>query len=339
VGDGGGFQPPADPTQPQSYFPTASIGAGLRSPLKPPGLLHDLIYPARLHSITGPPEAGKTVVGCYLLLEAMQRGHAVLFIDEEAGYEQTTRIFAALGADPELLDKYLTYLPFPSVRLNDRDLGELFAVVQDRRPRLALLDSSAAMMTAAGINENHADEVTSFWKQLLYPFALAYHCAVLLTDHDSRTSDSRYARGSTAKLASTDVGFKLWPVRAFSRQQDGLLRLAIVKDRPGFLHRHWLVRVTREPLSLSFARSTASEQAEESLSPVAGMLLDQITDTPQGTPELIRKVTQKYGHPIAQAKALEALTDLVTTGLVERMDLGAKYGVLWARPGSTLPDA
>lgn len=333
------FAPP-DPTQPASYFRVADIASGLRAPLRQPSLLHDLIYPRTLHSLTGPPEAGKTVLCLYLALIAMRDYHRnVLFIDEEAGAVQNIRILAALGADPELIDKHLTYLAFPSIRLMGPDIDGLHELLRDKRPALTVMDSSSAMMSVAGIDENKAGDVTRFWSELLLPFAHDYGCSVVITDHDSRGGESRYARGSSAKLAATEVAFKLWPVRPFSRAQDGLLRLSVVKDRPGWLHRHFQVRVSRQPLSLHFVRSTEPQPDEKPMSAASQQVLDVLSDTPVPLVRINELVASKYGHGYQHKVLLDALSQLVDARLADRLDVGAGKAVLWAKTGNSLDDA
>jgi hypothetical protein len=275
----------------------------------------------------------------WLALRAMQDyKRNVLFVDEEAGPVQTTRILAALGADPELIDKCFTYLPYPTIRLNSRDIGALHELMADKRPALTLMDSSAAMMTVAGIKENNADEVTRFWYELLLPLASDFGSSVVITDHDSRTADDRYGRGSTAKLAATQVAFKIWPVRPFTRAQDGLLRLAVVKDRPGWLHRHHQVRVSRNPLRMLFTRATEPKPDEKPASAMACMLLDVLSDTPQSLLAIADKLREKAGHGHPHKAIREGLDELVAGQQADRMDLGPGRAVLWVNPQPKLDE-
>jgi hypothetical protein len=266
----------------------------------------------------------------------------VLVVDEEAGLEQTTRLLEALGADPELVDKHLTYLPYPCIRLTPKGIGELRALLADIRPALALLDSCAAMMTAAGLDENSANDVNRFWYGLLAPFCQDFGCSVLLTDHDKHGGEggqSRYARGSSAKLAATDVQFKLWPVHPFSRQQDGLLQLSVVKDRPGWLHRYFKVRVTRSPLALSFMKTTQPQPDEQqALSPSCQQLLAVLSDTPATIPQLVEKLSVVYGHGMRHQQAQTSLSELAASGLADRMDLGKGQQAMWVKTGNQLLD-
>lgn len=329
---------PPDPTNPPGHFRAQPLGPGLRAPQKRPGLLADLIYGARLHSLSGPPEAGKTVLCMYLAVQAMQRHRPVLFVDEEAGPVQTTSILAGLGADAELIDKYLTYLPFPGIRLNDTDLGHLHNLVASAQPALVVFDSSAAMMSVAGIDENDAIAVTRFWYDLLAPLANNFGCSVLITDHDSKgTETSRNPRGSVAKLAATDVQFKLWPTRPFSREQDGLLRLSITKDRPGWLHRHYQIRVSRDPLSLDLMKAAEPSNEEKELPPISRQLLSVITDEPAALQVLNDRLWSAVGHRHPHKALLGALEALVTGGLADRMDCGPGRPVLWCKPQPQLP--
>jgi hypothetical protein len=125
------------------------------------------------------------------------------------------------------------------------DIADLAQLVLATRPVLVIWDSSAAFLARAGLDENAAADVTRFWANVLTPCARRGGAAVLAIDHDTKNSEpSRYARGSGAKLAASDVAFKIEPVKPFSRDTDGLSKLTITKDRRGWLHRAYDVQFT-----------------------------------------------------------------------------------------------
>ena len=83
-------------------------------------------------------------------------------------------------------------------------------LVDDINPGIVLWDSSAAFLARAGLDENSAADVTRFWSQVLTPLAREHGAAVLVIDHDTKNGEPpRFARGSGAKLAATDVAFKV----------------------------------------------------------------------------------------------------------------------------------
>jgi hypothetical protein len=112
------------------------------------------------------------------------------------------------------------------------------AITSERKPTLITWDSSAAFLARAGLDENGAADVTGFYSRVLAPCARRDGAAVVAIDHDVKNGEpSRYARGSGAKLAATDVAYKVEPVQPFSKTSDGKSRLTVTKDRRGWLHR------------------------------------------------------------------------------------------------------
>ena len=71
------------------------------------------------------------------------------------------------------------------------------------------------------------------------PCARRGGAAVIAIDHDTKSAEpSRYARKeSGAKLAATDVAYKIEPVDPFSRGTDGISRLTITDGAGGCIAR------------------------------------------------------------------------------------------------------
>jgi 5S rRNA maturation endonuclease (ribonuclease M5) len=202
---------------------------------QPTLVCHDLLYLGAVHTLTGPPDCGKTTLACWWMLQAVRDGRNVLFLDEEGGRELVTEKFQALGAQP---GERIGYVPFPSLQWTAANVAELAHVLTDRKPAIIAWDSAAAFLARAGLDENAAADVTRFYTQVLAFCARNYGAAVLVVDHDTKSSEpSRYARGSGAKLAATDVAYKIEPVKPFSKTEDGISKLTITKDRRGYLHR------------------------------------------------------------------------------------------------------
>jgi hypothetical protein len=106
----------------------------------------------------------------------------------------------------------------------------------------------------------------------------ASHRVVVLDHIPKDNKTGRYARDSGAKLATVDVAITVDPIRAFSRQQSGLVNLTVTKDRRGCLHRAHKVRVDVEDgvMALTFER-VAVEQDDPNLaglSPAALKVLE-----------------------------------------------------------------
>lgn len=229
---------------PYGRYLTVPLGNVARRGVAAPVLMCDgFLYEGGLHSMAGAPDAGKSTLCLFWVLQLLLENRSVLFMDEEGGPEIVTEKLVGLGAQPHHLEN-LTYVPFPGSDWSDSDIGELVALAEDVRPSLMLWDSSAAFLARAGLDENLAGPVTAWWSKVLTPIARNLGVAMLVIDHDVKSSEgSRYARGSGAKLAAIDVQFKVEIEKPFTRNENGLLRIKVTKDRRGWLHRDWRVDV------------------------------------------------------------------------------------------------
>ena len=218
-------------------FLTVDLAKIAKAGIPAPTLLfNSLLYRGMLHSLAGPPDCGKTTIAYRAALERLAMDERVVVLDEEGGREVVTEKFLALGAEPAHLER-LDYVEFPGRSWDEADragLGELLGRVQ---PTLVIVDSAGAFLGAAGQDENWAAHVTAFYK-LLLAAARDHNAAVVVLDHVPKSEHTgRYARGSGAKLQVADVALMVDAIRPFNRHQSGLLKLAVTKDRRGYLHR------------------------------------------------------------------------------------------------------
>ena len=313
-----------------------------KSVTRPPVLLGDLIYPATLHTLAGPPGAGKTVMALWFAAEVMRRGSNVLLCDEETTPRQAATLLAALGVEPDLVDAHLHYLPSPGLPWNrPRLIDAMGDYLDEHKPVLTIWDSFEAILAMANIDSTRdGGAVTRFWKQVFKPIAVDHNAAVLVLDHVGKNDDpeSRHAIGTQSKLAGFDVTMKLRAVRRFSHHQDGLLRLTVTKDRDAWLHENWEIRVTRDPLRLEFTPSTAAA-AETKLSPAAEKIMSVLSANPVTIPVLIDRVAAKYRHGLKRETVQRELGGLRQTGMAAKHDMGAGRPALWSTSGGTLDDA
>jgi hypothetical protein len=311
-----------------------SLRAAVEREEKQPGVLERIVYRGKTHSLTGPPEAGKTVLALHLAVAAINAGVPVLYWDEEIGAPAAAGLLKAMGAEPERVDKYLAYMPFAGLAWTPRDRQGLRDLVGDIKPALAIFDSSMAMMGAAGVNENDNGQVTRFWQQVWQPLAVNFGCCVVVIDHEGRDgAASRYARGAGSKLAVVDVAMKLTPVVPFTRAQDGLLQLTLTKDRPGWLNRHWHVKVRHSPLSVLIERARVG-----AISPAAKRCLEVLTDvwmTPQDVGDRVADA-DPGGFGLKRETISRAMRQLVQAGLVEDGENNGR--AFWRRSGLSIDE-
>lgn len=250
----GGFRKPFD------------IADRLTNPPEPVDRFGDgqILYRRTVHTLAGEPESGKSVLAYGWMLDEMLTGRGVMLIDEEAGPDDVFAKFRALGAADSLLVDHLTYFePDGWDLLAPETVNQLLTLVTEREISLVLIDSTAAALTNSQLDEDKAKDVTRFYKQVLLRLAQEGACSVITLDHMTKSGmNNRYARGSGAKLAATEVGLFVEVVEPFSQVSSGLLRVTCTKDRRGQYGRNarWDVAVdTDAGIDLGFRQHTSGE--------------------------------------------------------------------------------
>jgi AAA domain len=300
-----------------------------------------MLYAGGLHSVSGPPDCGKTTIALWWMLRHVRAGHPVVFLDEEGGAELVAEKLIALGATPEDAE-LIRYYPFPARAWNPHDVLLLRELLDDIKPGIVLWDSSAAFLSRAGLDENSAADVTKFWSQVLTPIAREHGIAVLVIDHDTKNGEaSRFARGSGAKLAATDVAFKISIAQAFDRTTNGVLHMQVTKDRRGWLHRYWEIGVNTESgMRLVFTETTEDgDTAPVKLSPAAVKIQAVLTETPASIAEITDRLAAKFGHGLKRETASRSLNELARNGLACKYDRGTGKAAFWSvSAGQTCDD-
>jgi hypothetical protein len=189
-----------------------------------------LVYPGKVHVIAGEPEAGKGLLALAGCAERMGLGEHVLHLDFEDTPETAVARLRALGVPDPLI-----YGLFHYASPQDPLQGDIRQLVPPGTT-LAVVDGVTEAMTLHGLKMLDNTDVATFLALLARPMAAA-GAAVLLLDHVSRDREARGrgAIGAQHKLAGVDVSYMLDIVRPFGRGLEGLSRLTVTKDRPGFI--------------------------------------------------------------------------------------------------------
>lgn len=318
---------------PNRVFTPVSLVRLYKEGVPPPVLLcRDLLYEGGLHSIAGPPDCGKTTIALWWAMQLLREGRKVLFLDEEGGQEIVVERLVSLGITLDELEN-LIYLPFPGRQWTDGDILALLEIAAG--VSMMLVDSSAAFMARAGLDENLARDVTGFWSRVLTPVARQAKAAVVVIDHVKKESEpgTRYARGSGGKLAALDVQVMIEMLRPFSREQDGMLKYTVSKDRRGWLHRYWKVRIHTDHGSIvpQFAEDDLSEPGEGSIPgpPARRKIYEVLNDTPAGYRQIVDAVNARYGHFLSRQTVSTELNELGRAGYAESIDQGRE--TLWTK--------
>jgi hypothetical protein len=296
--------------------------------VKPPErLAGGMLYRGGLHCIAGAPDCGKTTLALYWAVQLLREGRRVTFFDEEGGQEIVAEKLMGLGAESFHMEN-LVYVPFPGKMWDDSDVEALMEFLRENKPELALWDSSAAFLARAGLDENSAPAVTNWWARVLTPIARELYAAVLVIDHDTKASEqSRYARGSGAKLAALDVQYKVELTTPFTRHRNGELKLNVTKDRRGYLERNWIVDVLVGGgfINPYFKTEDGEKVAVENFSPAERKIWGQLTGEFQSTQQILARVHQVFaGEPeqMTRETASRCLNKMLHQGLIGNKKVG-----------------
>jgi len=291
-------------------------------PPEPERICGGLLYPSGLHSLAGPPEAGKTTLAYSWAVELLEQGQRVVILDEESGREQVVDKLLGLGAAPHAAG-LLDYLEFPGLRFDEFDVDELRHLLLTRRPALVIVDSSSALLSAAGLDESSNRDAAVAYRALLR-CARESTAAVVVLDHLTKDETAgRYARGAGVKLGLVDVALRLDPLKVFTREQSGLLKLEVNKDRRGYLPRSHEVAVEVAAGHLFVTvRTTEQAMSGDGLRPAVAKLLEVLvaSDIPLTQAQVVDGVSALHGHGLRRETVSRGLGELLKLGLVDKLE-------------------
>lgn len=310
-------------------FKRFELGVMLRDggPPPPSMICGGMLYPGCVHSISGPPESGKTTLAFWWAVQILRDGGTVAVLDEEGGPELTAARLVALGLEEAEAERLL-YYPFESRAWTDPDIVAWHELMADEKPDMVIIDSVAVSMGNAGLDENVGKDTVRFFGRVVLPCARKFGAAILLIDHDAKNDNgSRYAAGSKSKLGTIDVQFKVTAQQRFSRAESGALRLEVTKDRPGWIHPTLYRLEVSSHLDIWFASDAEALAAEaaakaEKLTPSAQKVLACLSDNRAGIKRIGDRVAAAYGMNFKRETISRALSDLQSAGLAVNLHPG-----------------
>lgn len=199
-------------------------------PTEPP-VTCGLIYRAKRHAISGPPESAKTLTALIFGLEHMRAGRgSFAIIDFEMGEHATRLLLEDLGATSDEIAS--VYYVFPEGPPDEADIEAMLTA----GVTLAVVDAAAGAYDASGLDDNKRADVERFARLWITPLWKRGATTVTL-DHVVKNSDNRgrYAIGSERKLGGVDVHLGLEAKTQLHRGGSGIVRITVHKDRPGHL--------------------------------------------------------------------------------------------------------
>lgn len=219
------------------------VGRAIVEGIEPPQMLvPGLLYEAKIHALYGEPAVGKTIFALWAAMRVMELGLSVLYLDEEGSLDVISERLEGLGGDPAVLDDLFHYYQSPGITLSEKSLTDLNHTAREIRPALVVFDSWADFLALEGLSENDSVDITRWVLGVLYPLR-DLGASVLLLDHVNKEAKGRGGRGSTAKLAKLDAGFKLQKTEDFDRAHAGKVKFLRDKDRGAALDRSTVFEV------------------------------------------------------------------------------------------------
>lgn len=194
-----------------------------------------LLYAGRIHVFQAEPTAGKTWIALLAVLELLDLGATVVYLDLEDTDAGILGRLLALGATAEQLVNQFA-LVRPHGPLGELELADLEQRALAANPDLVIIDGVAEALANDGLDENDNIEVVTWVNRVPKRIAAATGAAVVLLDHVSKSKEDRgrWARGAGAKLGAVDgAAYELRVIEPFSRDHAGHIRLLVAKDRPG----------------------------------------------------------------------------------------------------------
>lgn len=198
---------------------------------------HALLYPGRLHSLSGEPESGKSwlMVAAAAQLFDEYDDAAVVYIDFEDTPQSVVARLLAAGVAAATVARRFVYVR-PEAPVVDRmQLYEL-ALAADMTVRLVVLDGVTEGMVLHGLDPLSNTDIARWREQVVRPLVAGCNqAATVELDHVVKDKEARgrYALGGIHKLAGVDVAYGVKVLVPFGRGRDGTLKLTVHKDRPG----------------------------------------------------------------------------------------------------------
>lgn len=191
-----------------------------------------LLYPGRVHWLSGEPESGKSWLALMATSEALAAQQHVTYFDFEDGPGPTVTRLLALGAGlSNLASRFHYFNPDSALSFLTREtLREGIAASS-----LVVIDACTEALALQGLSSKDDVDIAN-WLSLLPRWAAQLGACVLVLDHvnKDRESRGRWPTGSQHKLAGVDGA-----AFAVERMRDDLetvrlrTRIYLTKDRHG----------------------------------------------------------------------------------------------------------
>jgi hypothetical protein len=291
-----------------------------------------IIYAPALIWVMGEPASGKSFLCLKWALDVMDAGKSVVWLDEEAGPGDTVLKLRTLGATDQQLKKQFKYLP-PENRSLQIEALELRQFVEDNKPGLIVMDSAAALLANADINENDNSPVGAFMNKAVLPLVKELEIPTIVIDHKTKNNvNSSYARGASSKLGVVDLALNVDLKVSFSKEQSGSFEVKVNKDRAG-IHakdKSWQVQVDVNDgnVRLSFGEPKTTQVGKSQESDIGPKICEFVSLNPGASKNLIETSITGYSNQ----KIRDRLKQLIEDGDLVSKQNGKIKGIFLANP-------
>ncbi len=192
-----------------------------------------LLYPGKVHSLSGEPGSGKTWIAICALAETLADGGTAAYLDHEDRLDTAIRRLRALGCpDTAILERFTYITPTYAIKGGGIPTG---TITQIAGCQLVVIDSLGEALAHSQLSQNDDGEVAGYMDKVARRLADG-GAAVLLLDHVTKDKEGRgrWAIGSQRKLAAIDgAAYMAVTIKALSRDTEGTYKVTCSKDRGG----------------------------------------------------------------------------------------------------------
>lgn len=196
-----------------------------------------LFYRAKVHSVHGESESGKSWLVQCAAAELLLLGEPVLYVDFEDEAGAVAERLIRLGVPVEIVENpvlfaYVRPEAPPSTKFERAAFEGLLSTPYS----LAVVDGVTDSMGMFGLSTKDADDVARWHRELPKAIARSTGAAVVLVDHVSKDTNtrSRFALGSQHKMAGlSGAAYVVEMEQPFAVGQAGTASVRVAKDRPG----------------------------------------------------------------------------------------------------------
>lgn len=203
-----------------------------------------LLYAGRTHAMAGEPESCKSWAAMVAAVQVLDKGRDVLWIDFEDDARGVVPRLLAMGVERlDIRERFVYVRPEEPLRTRDGRWTpggvDLDALLPIRPWALIVIDGVTEAMSTEGLDLMSNADIAN-WTRLLPKRCAATGAAVVMLDHVPKATDNRgrYSIGGQHKLAGITGAQYIFEVeRPFSRAKSepvtGIIKIVVVKDRPG----------------------------------------------------------------------------------------------------------